>query len=279
MVCTRRAQGEGVWHHAINRGASGAAVFREPEAARSFLHKLGDLERRFGVEVHAYCVMGSHYHLLARAPESKLRPAVAHLEGGPLFRGPFRLLPVRAERHALHVTRYIHLNPVAAGLAARAEDWPWSSYRGYLNPPAGPAWLHTRTLLARFGAIGAHRRYREFVEAGAGDGGRRPGGEPLPAPRVPLAALARVVAGVFGLPHEDLRLGRGRCRTEVVLARGAFVQAAHEIGGWSLRDVATLLRYASPAGPARSAARFREAAASDPELLGRYLTVVKELAT
>ncbi|HEX6851453.1 MAG TPA: hypothetical protein VF139_08575 [Candidatus Polarisedimenticolaceae bacterium] len=150
--------------HVINRDAGLEPVFRDPDDARAFLLRLGELTPRFGVEVHAYCVMGSHYHALLRGPESRLGEAIRHLEGAR-FRERHRALPVTAERQRLEVTRYIHLNPVAAGLVRRPEDWPWSSYRGYLNPPEGPRWLVTRFVLAPLGSIGAHAKYRVFVEA------------------------------------------------------------------------------------------------------------------
>jgi hypothetical protein len=178
------------------------------------------------------------------------------------------------------VTRYIHLNPVAAGLVTRAQDWPWTSYRGYLNPPEGPPWLHVRTLLARFGAIGAHQRYRAFVEAGIDRGGRDVYGveriEPLPGgafpwrgPAMPLATIAREVAAAFGTVPETLRIGRGRPRAGELIARGAFVYAARRLGPWPLADIAAWLGYASIRGPVRAAARFRAAATSDPGLLRR----------
>jgi hypothetical protein len=70
-------------------------------------------------------------------------------------------------RHLLHVTRYIHRNPVEAGLVPHPADWPWSSYRGYLDGGAAPRWLRTRAVLGWLGSLGPRERYRELVEGEA----------------------------------------------------------------------------------------------------------------
>jgi REP element-mobilizing transposase RayT len=308
----------------MNRGAARATVFRDPEDAHDFLRLLGELRPRFGAEVHAYCVMGNHYHVLLRTPEPNLSDAMRHLDGvltqrlhrrretdGPIFRGRFRSVLVQADRHLLHVTRYIHLNPVEAGLARRPEDWPWSSYRGYLNPPEGPRWLRTRFVLAQFGTIGTHAKYREFVQAGLDPGTRGfYGGERIPPVlgdagfrervreqlrgvpegalrefpdarditlRRPLAAIAEGIAGSFDVPLSRLRVHPGRPTSEETVARGAFVHAARVFGGWRLREVASWLGYVSYTGAAEAASRFATAAARDPSLVERLEGVKSSL--
>jgi hypothetical protein len=71
-------------------------------------------------------------------------------------------------RHLLRVTRYIHRNPVEAQLVADPADWPWSSYRGYLDPLDGPPWLRTDAVLSWLG-FGARQKYRRWVELGTLD--------------------------------------------------------------------------------------------------------------
>jgi len=80
--------------------------------------------------------------------------------------GPSRAIRVMGGRHLAHVSRYIHLNPIVAGLVRRPEAWPHSSYRGYLDPVFSPDWLETSAVLAWFGPLGGRRRYRQFVEQG-----------------------------------------------------------------------------------------------------------------
>ena len=131
----------------------------------AFVADLGGIAECFVVEIHAYCTMGNHYHLLARGEEGELRRAVARLEKGiPGDAGRPRLRRMAVGRHLLQVTRYIHRNPVEARLVERPADWPWSSYRGYLDPADAPHWLRSDAVLGWLGSIGARQRYRRYVE-------------------------------------------------------------------------------------------------------------------
>ena len=70
-------------------------------------------------------------------------------------------------RHMLQVTRYIHRNPVEAGVVARPGGWRWSSYMGYVDRLQAPPWLRTDAVLGWMGSIGGRQRYRRYVESGA----------------------------------------------------------------------------------------------------------------
>jgi REP element-mobilizing transposase RayT len=156
----------------MNRGVEGSTLFATPGHAATFVTTLGDVAAQQPIEIHAYCAMGNHYHLLARAQEHDLRDALVELEAViPVKTARARLLPMRFGRHLLHVTRYIHRNPVDAGWVERPVDWPWSSYRAYLDRLQAPAWLRTRAVLGCLGSIGAREAYSRYVE------GRGPGEE------------------------------------------------------------------------------------------------------
>ena len=90
----------------------------------------------------------------------------AHHRVGHLIRGRFKSVLVESGGHLRELTRYIHLNPVRAGLGTRPADYAWSSYRAYLGLKKCPDWLRTETTLERFGKSAAEQRraYREFVE-------------------------------------------------------------------------------------------------------------------
>lgn len=151
----------------MNRGVDRGALFPTPQDAAAFVTALGEVARQCPVEVHAYCAMGNHYHVLARALEADLVRAVARLEANLCGRaGRARLRRMAVGRHLLQVTRYIHRNPVEAGLVRRPRDWTWSSYRGYLDPLDGPPWLVTHVVLGWLGSLGPRQRYRQFVEGG-----------------------------------------------------------------------------------------------------------------
>jgi REP element-mobilizing transposase RayT len=316
----------GAWYHVVNRGARNRPVFRATADRDDFLRLVAEIRARFAVECHAYCLMDSHYHLLVRTPRPNLDRAMNRLDGaytgrfhrhhgtaGALFRGPYRAVEVRADRHLLRVSRYVHLNPVLAGLAARPEDWPFSSYSAYVEPARTPPWLTTATILRHFGSVGARRRYRAFVEDGLDPGTRDRHGrarmpqvvgderfrdellrraalEPtgdrgeLGGPRSPggcavatLAAIARAVCETLEVPHDALSPGSHRGR-EHALARGVFALAARRCGGYRLREIAAWLGYASHVAVARAAIRCGEAARSDPRLQERIGLVLDRLA-
>ena len=128
MARPLRIEYPGAWYHAMNRGASGRAIFQSDRDRHAFLALFGDIAATFGVEVHAYCLMGNHYHLLLRTPRGNLSRALRHLNGvytqrynrthgtdGPLFRGRFKAVLVDADTYLAALSRYIHLNPVTAG--------------------------------------------------------------------------------------------------------------------------------------------------------------------
>jgi len=144
-----------------------------------FLGLLGEVSSIYGIEVHAYCLMGNHYHLLLCTPTAGLARAMRHLDGvytqrfnrrvqtdGPLFRGRYRSVLVSENSHLCCVSRYIHLNPFEARVVARYEEYPASSYRAFLGLDGTPSWLHTMATLTRFEPGNARQNYRRFVESG-----------------------------------------------------------------------------------------------------------------
>ena len=154
----------GSWYHVTNRGVNGSVLFPTSREAEAFVTILGEIVAGFAVEIHAYCAMGNHYHLLARAQEEELLQAIGLLELAIAANTEgARLRRMAVGRHLLQVTRYIHRNPVEAGWVQRPEDWPWSSYHGYLDRLEAPFWLRTDAVLGWFGSIGARQRYRRYV--------------------------------------------------------------------------------------------------------------------
>ena len=178
----------GAWHHVFNRGIGHGVIFETDHSRAFFLRCLDDACMISGVEVHAYCLMGNHFHLLLHSRTGRLGVAMQSLSrhytqgtnqhlgrDGPLFRGRFQSVPVVTDAQLLSVSRYIHRNPVQAGLAAQAADWPWSSAQAYLGGPK-PQWLHMATTLALFdGPRAARDQYREFLQ----DGEHEVGSDPL----------------------------------------------------------------------------------------------------
>jgi len=86
----------------------------------------------------------------------------AHNRDGPLFRGRYKAILIDAEEYFLSVGRYIHQNPVMAGVESDMDRYPWSSHRGYLYKSERPAWLSTQSVLSRFGRL---REYQGFMHS------------------------------------------------------------------------------------------------------------------
>ncbi|GFO60225.1 transposase [Geomonas silvestris] len=126
--------------------------------------------------------MSNHYHLLLETPRGNLSHILQYLNGsyttyfnvkrkrsGHLFHGRFTSILVEAEAYAIELSRYIHRNPVRAGLVERPEEYEWSSYRSYLGLAETPRWLYTDLVLSSFEPDGDVARYRNFVDAKGDD--------------------------------------------------------------------------------------------------------------
>jgi putative transposase len=175
MPRKQRIDYEGAWHHVMNRGLGRAQIF-DARTAKIFLIEVRDACARHRIEVHGYCVLPNHYHLLVHTPCGGLSPGMQMLSSrftqavnrlrrrdGPLFKGRFRSVPIEDDAHLVQVSRYIHLNPVEARLAAKAEDWSWSSAAAYLSLAERPEWLHVDTLLTMFGTANATTAYAQYL--------------------------------------------------------------------------------------------------------------------
>lgn len=159
-----RIQGSGIWYHVVNRGVAREPIFFDACDRTEFLRLLGLAHERFGVRVHAYCLMTNHYHLLLECPDGGISEAM-HLVGsvyvrhtnerigrdGPLFTDRFYAKPVTEDAYALRVVRYIHRNPLAFVPLDRLREYRWSSLRDYLGARPAPGWLEIDTVLEMFG--------------------------------------------------------------------------------------------------------------------------------
>jgi len=177
MARPLRIEFDGAWYHVMNRGAGRQDVFASDEHRERFIELLGDLGDQFGIETHAYCLMGNHYHLLLHTPLGNLGRGMRHLNGvytqffnrdqtrdGALFRGRYKAILVDADAYLLHLSSYIHRNPLEARMVERLEDYPWSSYAAYVAKTATPPWLHREMVYSMLG--GKAKRYQAFVAQG-----------------------------------------------------------------------------------------------------------------
>jgi REP element-mobilizing transposase RayT len=160
----------------MNRGLDRQAVFRSDGDRQIFYDCLAAAMPRYGVQLHAYCLLDNHFHLLLFSESGRLSGAMRFLSGrftqrinyregrdGPLFRGRFTSVPVQSDAQLVQASRYIHRNPVESGLVAAPWQWPWSSAQAYLGLTRTPAWLHTEAILEVLGPQNARQRYRELL--------------------------------------------------------------------------------------------------------------------
>ena len=161
----------------MNRGARRLSIFGDDDDRSFFLHCIGEALPRTDARVHAYALMGNHYHLLVEGPAPALARTMKHVGenytrrfngkyglDGPLFRGRYRSRSIDGDRYLFVVLRYIHRNPLEDGLGDL--DYEWSSHRAYAEGSARLPWLTTGELLGRFGSRAAYRR---FVSEGRED--------------------------------------------------------------------------------------------------------------
>ena len=167
----------GLWHHVTNRGRNNRPIFRDDKDRQAFLDLVGECSSRWQVRTVCFCLMDTHYHLIVRDDRGNLSRAMRHVDGvytqafnrkyrydGALMRGRYLNRVVQIERYVLEVVRYLHVNPIEAGMVDRAGEYPWSSHRCYLGED-GPDWLLTSAVWELFG-VGDdldRKRFDEFV--------------------------------------------------------------------------------------------------------------------
>lgn len=168
-------------YHVTNRGLERREIVRDDRDRRKWEELLDRTATRRRWSVFAWALMDNHFHLFLRTPEADLSAGMhdlqsgyasvfnrRHARRGPLFQSRFKAVLVEAEWHEWELTRYVHLNPVRAGVVRRAEDYAWSSARFYLAARGAPKWLAWEEVLARYGSTlrTARRAYAEYLAEG-----------------------------------------------------------------------------------------------------------------
>ena len=166
------------WYHVLNRGRRRESIFRSTKDYEIFLQTVQEACEFWHLRVAAYCLLSNHYHLLVQTPNANLSRCLRHIDGvytqrfnrrqghdGPLFRGRYKALLIEADPYLLQLVRYIHRNPLEAGLTQTLEDYPWSSHPGYLSRSSKWKWLYKDGVWEMLATKPAARidAYRKFV--------------------------------------------------------------------------------------------------------------------
>ena len=175
-----RVQVERGVYHLVSRGVRKLPIFTDDRDRERFLALLELTADRYRWQIHAYCLMTNHFHLLVTTQRPTVSAGMQYLNGrycqwfnwhhgleGHVLEKRFFSTLVESDKHLAAVARYIVLNPVRARLCASASEWRWSSYRAMVATVAGIPRL-SRWLLGIFGREPeeARNRFAAFVRAG-----------------------------------------------------------------------------------------------------------------
>ena len=309
MARPLRIEFPGALHHVIVRGNERKAVFRDNADRSHYLERLAHYREKFGFHLLAYCLMDNHVHLAIETENVPLARIMAclqssytqyfnrrHARVGHLFQGRYKAFLVEKDRYAFSLLRYIHENPVKAGVTARPADHAWSSDRHYRHGK-GPEWLDVDRLLAVLGrrrsaAIRAYRRlmreeltepYEKLASWGQavkGDEGfadrafRAVGEFPVVRRDLTVEAVAREVARREGIELAQMvSRGQGRPGSR---GRAITAWAGREVGGISITRTAKYFRR-DTSTMARSVGRFEAQMRDDRKMRASSDRLVQEL--
>ena len=141
----RRKSESGIYHIML-RGINQQQIFEDEEDSFRFLETLSKYKEQCGYEIYAYCLMGNHVHILLKEGKENLTLVLKRIAGsfvywynwkyrrsGHLFQDRFKSEPVDDDAYFLTVLRYIHQNPIKAGLSKSVDGYKFSSYNEYIN--------------------------------------------------------------------------------------------------------------------------------------------------
>jgi REP element-mobilizing transposase RayT len=192
MARPLRYEAAGAIYHVMARGDGGKDVFEDDIDRKVWLRRLGEVCGSYGWRLHAWVMMGNHFHLLLETPEPNLVAGMKWFMGvfsqgwnrrrrrrGHVFQGRYKAVVVNgegSEHYFRIVADYIHLNPARSGWVGgttgkRLAEWPWSSFHCYGRRKL-PKWLVTSRVLRAFeleeGGRGG-RAYVRYLEERAKD--------------------------------------------------------------------------------------------------------------
>jgi len=171
------------WYHIMNRGGRHNVIFEDKNDYSLFLDLLQETVEIFHIKVSAFCLMHNHYHLLIQTPEANISRSMRHINGvytqrfnkkhgydGHLFRGRYKSILIDEDSYLLQVMRYIHRNPITAGLTEKL-NYIWSSHKAYLSDSKKWNWISRDKLLKMLSENKALQKnvYRDFVNKSDND--------------------------------------------------------------------------------------------------------------
>lgn len=140
--------------HVLNRAVQGVTLFNRPGDYEAYFEILVEAQRRFPIQVLAYCIMPNHWHFVVQ-PETddSLSPFMHRLSSrhamqwrgarhsrgrGAVYQSRFKAIAVQHDAYFARLCLYVNRNAVRAGLASHARNWPWSSASPLASGPNRP---------------------------------------------------------------------------------------------------------------------------------------------
>lgn len=258
MPRTARLSLSGGIFHVVSRFTRDERTLDREGARAAYLEAVARAAEADATPVLAYCLMSNHVHLVVvqgQEPLSRFLKS-AHTAfasfvnagvgsgraRGPVFAGRPRMVLVDEDAYLLELVRYVHNNPVRAGLVRHARESDWSSHRAYIGRSEAPAWLRLGYVLERFGREGAAERFDAFVDAGRGElrrpelSGSQDAGEAA-AVRRALGDAHRRSDGVLGGEPFVERAMRDEQRVRAALGSRGNERRAGPVARPALREV------------------------------------------
>jgi len=221
----------GLIHHVMARGIEGRDIFNDDNDRTNFLKRLVEAANQpGGPRIYAWALMSNHFHLLLRPGESCLSPVMRrlmtgyavtynkrHKRQGHLFQNRYKSFVVEEDTYFLELVRYIHLNPVRAGIIRSLEEldsYPYTGHSAILGKHKFPV-QDIDTVLTGFSGrrCAAIAGYRDFLSAGYGQGRReelRGGGL--------IRSMGGLAAALLQTPEER------QASDQRILGSGGFVE-------------------------------------------------------
>ncbi len=173
----------GALHHIMVRGINKTDIFIDDEDRDKFLQRLGKNIIEAKSTVYAWVLMGNHTHILFKSGQRGISTVMKklltwyaiyfnrrHKRTGHLFENRYKSILCEEDRYLLALIRYIHLNPIRAGIIRDIQtlnNYPWSGHSAVMGKTKNQ-WMDTKYILAQFGTKekAARKAYRKFIEEG-----------------------------------------------------------------------------------------------------------------
>lgn len=181
MARPLRIEYPGAFYHITTRGNQRQKIFLKNKDFELFLNVIDKAFERYLFYIHCFVLMGNHYHLLIETPDGNLSKIMQFInsqythffnfvnnKSGHVFQGRYKSLLVDKDSYLLGLSRYIHLNPLKAGLAKKLEDYRWSSFPYYAGLRPSPKWLRFDFVLSNWDINDIPKsveKYKKFISS------------------------------------------------------------------------------------------------------------------